>query len=119
MATPPKVEVTNEFCFLYSTYPNTDTATTAARFAIERKLAACVNIYPPMKSIYLWDDKQTEEGEVAVFFKTRRSLVERAIAELWSVHKYSVPCFVVLPIEGGSTDYLAWVRAQTEQPLTA
>ena len=36
----------------------------------------------------------------------------------WAVHPYSVPCFVVLPIEAGSSDYLAWARAQTEQPAT-
>ena len=119
MAGTAKVEASNEFCFLYSTYPSTEAAMAAARFAVESKLAACVNVYPPMKSVYMWEGSRTEESEVAAFFKTRRSLVERAIAELWSVHKYSVPCFVVLPIEGGNADYLAWARAQTEQPLTA
>ena len=112
------VEATNEFCFLYSTYPNTEAAMLAARLAIDRKLAACVNIYPPMKSVYMWEGKRVEEGEVAVFFKTRRSLVDAAISELWAVHNYSVPCFVVLPIEGGSPDYLAWARAQLEPVIT-
>ena len=112
------VEATDEFCFLYSTYPNTDAAMAAARLAIEKKLAACVNIYPPMKSVYMWEGKRTEESEVAAFFKTRRSLVDAAIAELWAVHNYSVPCFVVLPIEAGSADYLAWARAQTEPKVT-
>ena len=112
------MEATNEFCFLYSTYPNTNAAMTAARLAIEKKLAACVNVYPPMKSVYMWEGKQTEETEVAAFFKTRRSLVDAAISTLWAVHNYSVPCFIVLPIEGGAPDYLAWARAQTEQPMT-
>jgi periplasmic divalent cation tolerance protein len=112
------LEATNEFCFLYSTYPNKDAAIAAARLAIEKKLAACVNIYPPMTSIYMWEGQPTEEKEVAVFFKTRRSLIDSAISMLWSVHNYSVPCFIVLPIEGGAPDYLAWARAQTEQPVT-
>jgi periplasmic divalent cation tolerance protein len=118
MTDTAKLEATNEFCFVYSTYPHNDAATTAAHFAIDRKLAACANVYPPMKSVYLWEGKREEQGEVAVFFKTRRSLAEKLIAELWSVHNYSVPCFVVLPIEGGNADYLAWVRAQTEQKVT-
>jgi periplasmic divalent cation tolerance protein len=112
------VEATNEFCFLYSTYPNTDAAMAAARLAIDKKLAACVNIYPPMKSVYMWEGKREEQGEVAAFFKTRRALVEAAVTELWAVHNYSVPCFIVLPIEAGTSDYLAWARAQTEQPAT-
>ena len=119
MAQVTKLEATNEFCFLYSTYPNTDAAMAAARLAIEEKLAACANIYPPMKSVYMWEGKREESGEVAVFFKTRRSLVSEATAALWSIHPYELPCFVVLPVEGGSADYLAWIRSQTERPVTA
>jgi uncharacterized protein involved in tolerance to divalent cations len=40
------------------------------------------------------------------------------MAALWEVHSYAVPCFVVLPIESGSSDYLAWARTQTERPVT-
>jgi len=108
-------EVTNEFCFVYSTYPDLDTARSAARLAIDQKLAACVNIYPKMTSVYAWQGKLEESGEYAAFFKTRRSLVDKAIAALWAIHSYELPCFVVLPIEGGSSDYLAWVREGTEQ----
>lgn len=111
-------EITNEFCFLFSTYPDLDTARAAARLAIDQKLAACVNIYPKMTSIYLWQGKVEESAEYAAFFKTRRSLVDKAIAALWAVHTYELPCFVVLPIEGGSSDYLAWVRQGTEQPAS-
>jgi periplasmic divalent cation tolerance protein len=108
------IEATNEFCFLYSTYPDLDTAKNAARLAVDKKLAACVNIYPKMTSIYMWEGNREEAGEFAAFFKTRRTLVDEAMAALWEIHAYSIPCFVVLPIEAGSSDYLAWARAQTE-----
>lgn len=111
-------EVSNEFCFVYSTYPDLDTARTAARLAIEQKLAACVNIYPKMTSVYLWQGKLEESAEYAAFFKTRRTLADKTISALWEVHTYELPCFVVLPIEGGSSDYLTWVREGTEQPTT-
>ena len=111
-------EVSNEFCFLYSTYPDLDTARAAARLAIDQKLAACVNIYPKVTSLYMWQGKLEESTECAAYFKTRRSLVDKAISALWSIHTYELPCFVVLPIEGGSSDYLAWVREGTEQPTT-
>ena len=110
-------EATNEFCFLYSTYPDLETAREAARLAVDKKLAACVNIYPKMLSVYMWEGKRQEAFEFAAFFKTRRALVDEAIAALWEIHAYEVPCFVVLPIEAGSSDYLAWARAQTERPV--
>jgi periplasmic divalent cation tolerance protein len=111
-------DATTEFCFLYSTYPDSETAMSAARLVVDRKLAACVNVYPKMTSVYNWEGHREEISELAVFIKTRRTLVEAAIAVLWPVHPYSVPCFVVLPIEAGTADYLAWARAQTEQPTT-
>ena len=111
-------EVTNEFCFVYSTYPNKETALAAARLLVEAKLAACVNIYPPMISVYTWEGKREETTELAVFFKTRRALADRVISAAWEIHPYEVPCFVVLPIKAGSSDYFTWVRAQTEQPVT-
>jgi len=118
MSETTKMEATNEFCFLYSTYPNADSAMEAARIVVDKNLVACVNIYPPMKSVYMWEGKRDEATEVGTFFKTRRSLVDKAVAELWAVHPYSVPCFVVLPIEAGSADYLAWARSQTEPKVT-
>jgi periplasmic divalent cation tolerance protein len=83
---------------------------------IDKKLAACVNIYPPMTSVYFWEGTREEATEYAVFIKTRRTLVNEAIAQLWPLHPYEVPCFVTLPIDGGTTDYFAWVRSETEPP---
>ena len=113
------IEATNEFCFLYSTYPDLESARTAARLVIDKRLAVCVNIYPEMTSIYMWEGKREEAGEFAAFIKTRRTLVDAATAALWETHSYELPCFVVLPIEGGTSDYLAWARAQTEPAVTA
>jgi periplasmic divalent cation tolerance protein len=110
-----KAEASLEFCFIYSTYPDSESAQVAARALLSHKLAACVNVYPPMTSFYHWQGKQTEEPEIAVFIKTRRNLVEKAIAALRPLHPYSTPCFLILPVEGGNSDYLAWAREQTQQ----
>ncbi len=110
-----KAEASLDFCFIYSTYPDSESAHAAARALLSKKLAACVNVYPPMTSFYGWKGEQEEETEIAAFIKTRRNLVDKAIAALRPLHPYSTPCFLILPIEGGSSDYLAWAREQTEQ----
>jgi periplasmic divalent cation tolerance protein len=110
------MEETGEFCFLYSTFPDAAAAHAAARTIIEKKLAACVNIYPPMTSFYVWQGALEEAMEVAAFIKTRRALVPEAMQALRDVHPYTTPCFLVLPIEGGNSDYLAWAREQTDIP---
>jgi periplasmic divalent cation tolerance protein len=111
---PPMAESRSEFCFLYSTFPDNKSALSAARALIDCRLAACVNIYPPMTSIYIWQDKREETSEVAVFIKTRRALFDDAVAALRPLHPYATPCFLMLPIAAGNADYLAWAHEQTK-----
>ena len=113
------LEASAEFCFVYSTFPDTESAQKAARAVVERKLAACVNVYPPMTSFYSWQGKLEDGAEVSTFIKTRRELVEEVIATVRGLHPYTTPCFLVLPIEGGNSDYLDWAREQTERPVVA
>lgn len=109
-----KMEPTSDFCFVYTTFPDADAALTVARVLVDEQLAACVNVYPPMTSVYMWDGKREEGPEVAAFIKTRRALVEKAVARARPLHPYTTPCFMVLPIISGNEDYLTWALAQTK-----
>jgi periplasmic divalent cation tolerance protein len=102
-----------EFVFVYSTFPDRQSATDVAEALITAKLAACVNISALMTSVYEWEGKLQVEPEITVLIKTRRALSEKVIAAVRPLHPYQVPCLVILPVDGGSEDYLNWVRAQT------
>ena len=105
-----------EFVFVYSTFPDRESAEEVARKLVEARLAACVNIFPAMTSIFEWEGKLDASTEHAVFIKTRRAMADRAIAAAQPLHPYSVPCFLVLPILAGNEEYLGWVRGQTPGP---
>lgn len=80
-----------------------------ARILVEHKACACVNIVPGVKSIYHWKNEIVSEGESILIMKTQedhRDVLWKTIKEN---HPYEVPEFVVLPIEGGSKDYLDWI----------
>ena len=109
----------SEFVFIYSTVPDETAAQKIAEALVTSNLAACVNIHGPMTSIYEWKGKLEKEQELVLFIKTRRALTEKVIAAARSLHPYTVPCFLILPIEGGNSDYLGWARAQTERPQIA
>jgi periplasmic divalent cation tolerance protein len=104
----------SEFVFVYSTFPDEASARRVGEALVTARLAACVNIYPSMHTIYEWQGKLESGPEVAVFIKTRRAKVDEVIAAARPLHPYTVPCFLVLPIASGNEDYLVWARAQTQ-----
>ena len=104
----------SEFVFVYSTFPDAESAQRVAEALVHEQLAACVNIHGPVTSIYEWKGKLESGPEFAAFIKTRRALVDRIMAVAGPMHPYTVPCFLVLPIESGNEDYLAWAQAQTK-----
>jgi periplasmic divalent cation tolerance protein len=102
-----------EFVVVYSTFPDAASAERVAEALVRERLAACVNVHAPTTSVYRWQGKIETATEVGVFIKTRRALVERAIAAAKPLHPYEVPCFLALPAIGGDADYLDWLRAET------
>lgn len=102
------------FVFLYTTLPDERAAKEIAASLVEAKLAACVNIHPPMTSVYEWEGKLETATEVACFIKTREALVPQVMETLRKCHPYSVPAMLVLPIADGNEDYLSWARRQTQ-----
>jgi periplasmic divalent cation tolerance protein len=101
---------------IYSTFPSAAEAERIGGTLVDRGLAACVNILPGMTSIYIWEGKRQRDSEAAMIIKTRSGLADTAIAEARKLHPYSNPAFVVLPIDGGSADFLRWIMEQTAKP---
>jgi periplasmic divalent cation tolerance protein len=102
---------------IYITVPDHETALRIARVLVEERLAACANILGPITSIYWWDGKLNEEGEVALIAKTTQEQLSALIARVKAIHPYQVPCIVAWPIAAGHQPYLDWISAEaTPQP---
>jgi periplasmic divalent cation tolerance protein len=83
-----------------------------ARALVEKRLAACVNIIPGVRSVYRWDDAIQEEEEVVLLIKTSRALLEELKDEIERLHSYQVPEVVALSIVDGSERYLSWMNGE-------
>ncbi len=100
---------------VYTTWPSVVEAETAGRAIVERRLAACVNILPGMVSHYWWQGALERSEEAVMILKTRASHAEAVRRAVRDRHPYTTPAILVLPVEGGDPDYLAWITAETEE----
>lgn len=103
----------NKPVLIYSTFPSVAEAERIGGALVDRGLAACVNILPGMTAIYVWEGKRQSETEAAMIIKTRAELADPVIAEVRKLHPYDNPALVVLPVAGGSADFLRWIAEQT------
>ena len=98
---------------VYMTAESMDQAKTVARELISNRLAACVNILDHMQSLYWWEGKVEESGEVVVLTKTRAELLPVLIERVQAVHSYDCPCIVSWPITDGHQPFLDWIGRET------
>jgi periplasmic divalent cation tolerance protein len=106
-------DVTNPsaFVIVLSTFPANQDPALLATTLVEERLAACVNVLPPMRSIYRWEGKVEEAQECQLIIKTTAARVEAVTARVASLHPYDVPEVLVLPIAAGADSYLQWLQA--------
>ena len=103
----------DQYVVVLTTLPADADASTLARALVEERLAACVNILPPMTSVYRWRDAIEEDAERQIVIKTTRARLTDLWERLRDLHPYDVPEFVALPILDGSEAYLRWIGEST------
>jgi periplasmic divalent cation tolerance protein len=99
---------------VYTTFPSLVEAETAGRQILERRLAACVNILPGMVSHYWWQGAIERAEEAVMIVKTRAPLAEPVREAVRAVHPYETPAIMIVPVEGGDPEYLAWIAAEAD-----
>lgn len=97
-----------------TTLPDPNAAEQLAAALVERRLAACVNVLAPCRSVYRWQGKIQRESEVPLLIKTQRARYGALEAAIRELHPYELPEIVAVDIEGGLAGYLDWVAAETQ-----
>lgn len=98
---------------VFVTAPSAKEARTLGRILVEKRLAACVNVFPSLHSIFTWKGKLRKQAEVLMVIKTTGRRYPRLEREVKARHSYTVPEIIAIPIVRGSKAYLDWVVAST------
>jgi periplasmic divalent cation tolerance protein len=97
-----------------STCASTDEAARIARDLVEKRLAACVNLLPGLRSIYHWQGAVEDSGEVLLLIKSRRDLLPDVTRAIASLHSYTVPEVIAVPVVDGASPYLNWMDKELQ-----
>lgn len=94
---------------VYATFADAGEAERIGEAVITERLAACINILPPMRSIYRWQGEILRADEVAAILKTSQQSAHALIARIAELHSYDVPCVVAWPIADLPAPFSAWI----------
>jgi periplasmic divalent cation tolerance protein len=100
----------NQELIAFVTVANSQEAFQIAEILVNDKLAACVNILPPIESVYRWEGKVTRDQEILLIIKTTDERYATLEQRILALHSYTTPEIICVKIERGSTGYLEWLR---------
>lgn len=98
---------------VYCLFASAEEAERIGRLVVEERLAACVNILGPCRSIYRWQGRIEEANEVPAILKTSAAATDQLIARIVGLHSYKVPAVAVWPIDKLNASYADWVEQET------
>jgi len=97
---------------VFTNVPDRAVAEKLADMLVERRLAACVNILAPCRSVYRWKDAVQHDEEHPMLIKTTQERYAALEQALRAGHPYELPEIIAVPIERGLPAYLDWVAAE-------
>lgn len=94
---------------VFCNVPDEATAQHIAHVLVQEQLAACVNILPACRSVYIWEGVLQESREIPLLIKTTEAVYAALEQRLHALHPYDVPEIIALPVSQGLPAYLTWV----------
>jgi len=104
-------ESSTPFRIVLTSAGSTRQASHLAQSLVEERLAACVTVLCGATSIYRWKGQIESANECVLLIKTTDELLPALEKRLKELHSYETPEFLVLKVEGGSAEYLAWLKS--------
>jgi periplasmic divalent cation tolerance protein len=96
---------------VYAIFASSEEAERIGRIVVEERLAACINIIGPIRSIYRWQGEIETADEIAAILKATRNSADALITRIAGLHSYEVPCIVSWPIDKVLSTYADWVES--------
>ena len=104
-----------EYMQVLTTVDSTEEAERLGRSITGARLAACVQIVGPIRSLFWWQDKLDDAEEWLLLIKTTAERLDELERHIKANHSYDTPEITATRIPWGSAEYLGWISAETRQ----
>ena len=104
-----------EYVQVLTTVDSEESGVQLGRGIVEARLAACVQIVGPIRSLYWWQGQVDDAREWQLLLKTTAERLPALEVHIKAHHSYETPEIIVTAIVGGSAEYLGWVSEETRQ----
>ncbi|MFA7292439.1 MAG: divalent-cation tolerance protein CutA [Rhodocyclaceae bacterium] len=98
---------------VFTNCPDRASADSLAAALVELRLAACVNLLAPCRSVYRWQGVVESADEIPLLIKTTNERYAAVESEIRARHPYELPEIVAVPIDKGLPAYLQWLVDET------
>lgn len=106
---------------VFTTIDDADAARRLADSLVAARHVACVNILPPITSVFRWDGESPDAGSAEVQAETEVMLVMKTTASAYpglegrlrEEHPYELPEIIAVPVDRGLPEFLHWIDAAT------
>jgi periplasmic divalent cation tolerance protein len=102
-----------DFMQVVTTVDSEEAAALLACGVIGARLAACVQIVGPIRSLYWWQGALEDTREWQLLIKTTSARLAELEAHIKANHRYETPEITASEIPWGSREYLDWISAET------
>ncbi len=104
----------SEFALIYITTSGPEEAQKLAKAVLERRLAACANIFPATQALYRWEGQITAATEAVLLLKAPASYYTEIEKVIRAQHSYQTPAILQIPLSQGLPEFFRWIARETE-----
>ncbi len=105
--------MTEDIIVVYISLPQ-DEVNRISQGLMENRMAACINIVPRIESYYWWNDKIERDVEALLMIKTTKDKFDSLKDWVIENHPYELPEIIAVPLAAGHSDYINWIKKETE-----
>jgi len=98
-----------EMVFVYTTFPDWESAESVVKKLLEKKLIACANLREH-KAFYWWEGEIEEDTEVGAILKTSVEKWKELREAIKEMHPYTVPIIARIEVDKANREYLEWLE---------